>query len=312
MLTVLNDILDFSKIAAGQMTLNPAAFEMADAIDDVCAVVVTDIVDKGLELNVRIDPSLPKMFVGDVGRFRQIVTNLVGNAVKFTEEGHVLVDVTGSIQENGTAKLSLRVEDSGIGIPRDKQRHIFQKFSQVDGSTTRQHEGTGLGLAIVTSLVELMDGTIELDSQPDEGSVFKVELTMTAHVGSSDVQRAPIDVTGARVLIVDDNETNRMILREQLTAWHFDSVETVSGEAAIAYLNDESSRDTQIDLVILDYHMPGMNGAQVVGALRAAPEFDALPIIMLTSVDQLNDGGRFGTLDHSRVFAETCENGEFV
>jgi len=297
LLTILNDILDFSKIAAGRLELHPAPFDLADAIDDVAAIVAMDVAAKGLEMNVRIDPALPGMFVGDVGRVRQIVTNLVGNAVKFTEEGHVFVDIDGSVGQNGIARLDLRVEDTGIGIPPDKQDDVFQKFSQVDGSTTRQHEGTGLGLSIVSSLVELMDGSITLDSEVGRGSVFHIRISLPVHPGAFQRPRAPIDITGARILIVDDNHTNRIILREQLSAWHFDSVETNGGKEAIAYLAGEAGRKTRIDLIVLDYHMPHMNGAQVVDTIRAMPGGASVPIIMLTSVDQLDGGQSFGSLD---------------
>ncbi|MCB1456243.1 MAG: hybrid sensor histidine kinase/response regulator, partial [Nitratireductor sp.] len=164
LLTIINDILDFSKIDAGQMELDPAPFRLAEAIEDVATLVSSKVAEKDLELAVRVEPGLPEMFTGDVGRIRQIVTNLLGNAVKFTEKGHVFVDVSGSqlAEPDGQAdgetdnvwRLTFRIEDTGIGIPADKRQRVFDKFSQVDGSATRKHEGTGLGLAISQSLVE--------------------------------------------------------------------------------------------------------------------------------------------------------------
>ena len=168
LLTIINDILDFSKIDAGQMELDPAPFRLADAIEDVATLVSTNVAEKALELVVRISPDLPEMFVGDVGRLRQIVTNLMGNAVKFTDDGHIMIDVSGeigtvqSVDEDGkaapveTAKLHFRIEDTGIGIPEEKRLKVFEKFSQVDASATRKHEGTGLGLTISAALVKLM------------------------------------------------------------------------------------------------------------------------------------------------------------
>ena len=171
LLTIINDILDFSKIDAGQLVLDPAPFNLAEAIEDVATLVSTRAKEKDLELIVRIEPRLESLFVGDVGRIRQIVTNLLGNAVKFTDEGHVLVDVTGERVPTGT-KLTISVTDTGIGIPEDKLKLVFEKFSQVDTSSTRRHEGTGLGLAITSRLVELMGGEIGVESAEGKGSTF--------------------------------------------------------------------------------------------------------------------------------------------
>lgn len=297
LLTILNDILDFSKIAAGQLELHAEPFDLADAIDDVANIVAMDVAAKGLELNVRIDPAVPTMYVGDAGRVRQIVTNLVGNAVKFTEDGYVFINVGGAVSEDGLAALDIRVEDTGIGIPQDKLEHVFQKFCQVDGSTTRQYQGTGLGLSIVASLVDLMGGTVDLESEAGRGSTFRVRIDLPVDASEGRRQRAPVDVSGAHVVIVDDNETNRIILREQLGAWRFRCTETSSGDEILAYLAGEANRPSRTDMIILDYHMPGMNGEQTLEAIRAMPAYAATPVIMLTSVDQLDDGDSFGSLD---------------
>ena len=169
LLTIINDILDFSKIDAGQMELDPAPFNLAEAIEDVATLVSSKVAEKDLELAVRVAPDLPSMFVGDVGRLRQIVTNLLGNAVKFTEEGHVFVDVNGEKTDNDGMRLKFAIEDTGIGIPQEKCDRIFEKFSQVDGTATRKHEGTGLGLAISSSLVHLMGGEISVTSEIEKG-----------------------------------------------------------------------------------------------------------------------------------------------
>ena len=301
LLTIINDILDFSKIDAGQMELDPAPFKLAEAIEDVATLVSSKVAEKDLELIVRIDPDLPEMYVGDVGRIRQIVTNLMGNAVKFTEEGHVLVDVNGSIegelaQGKGTATLKVAITDTGIGIPQEKCDRIFEKFSQVDESATRKHEGTGLGLAISSSLVKLMDGEIGVTSETGEGSTFWFEITLPVHGNRAKRRHVPVDVSGARILIVDDNEVNRAIMLENMKAWQFDSAAVESGDKALELLEAMRDQNMEPDCIILDYQMPGMNGAQFAQAVRSDDRYNSVPIIMVTSVDQMEGGKHFSTL----------------
>jgi signal transduction histidine kinase/DNA-binding response OmpR family regulator len=295
LLTIINDILDFSKIDAGQMELDPAPFKLGEAIEDVATLVSSKVAEKDLELVVRIDPSLPEMFVGDVGRIRQIVTNLMGNAVKFTEEGHVFIDVNGTV-EGGNAKLKIAIEDTGIGIPQEKADRVFEKFSQVDESATRKHEGTGLGLAISSSLVELMGGDIGVTSELGEGATFWFEITLPVHGNPSRRKHVPVDVSGARVLIIDDNLVNRSILLENMQAWKFDSAAAASGPEGIAVMRAMANQNIDLDCVILDYHMPQMNGGEVAMAIRSDAQLNKTPVIMLTSVDQTEDGQNFSSL----------------
>jgi signal transduction histidine kinase/DNA-binding response OmpR family regulator len=300
LLTIINDILDFSKIDAGQMELDPHPFVLREAIEDVATLVSSRVAEKDLELAVRVDPQLPEMFVGDVGRIRQIVTNLVGNAVKFTERGHVLIEVTGTMREesqgSGAYVLNFRIEDTGIGIPADKLDRIFEKFSQVDYSATRKHEGTGLGLAISRSLVELMNGRIGVESTVGKGSTFEFDIVLAAHNARAPRKVAPMDISGSRILVVDDNSVNRAILSEQMAAWSFDSAAAASGAEALAVIKAAHERGLRIDCVVLDYHMPGMTGAQVVAAMRQMPEAADIQVIMLTSVDQTEEGRTFMSL----------------
>jgi len=289
LLTIINDILDFSKINAGQLTLDPGPFRLAEAVEDVATLVSAGVAEKNLELIVRVDPMLPESLVGDVGRFRQIITNLLGNAVKFTEKGHVLVDVTGQ-RGDGLAHLHVRVEDTGIGIPADKLGTVFEKFAQVDGSSTRRHEGTGLGLAIAARLVELMGGRMGVESQVGRGSVFWFSVSLPIHEAEPSLAPVPVDVTGARVLVIDDNPVNREILLEQLRSWGFDCAATESGAVGLAFLDRAVQLGARVDCIVLDYQMPGMNGADVARAIAADTRISNIPVILLTSVDQVDFG----------------------
>ncbi|APH74268.1 response regulator [Aquibium oceanicum] len=286
LLTIINDILDFSKIDAGQLELDPAPFRIGEAIEDVATLVSAKVAEKDLELIVRVDPALPVSVVGDVGRFRQIATNLVGNAVKFTEKGHVLVDISGTVRGE-TVDITLRVEDTGIGIPRDKLSAVFDKFAQVDASSTRRHEGTGLGLAIASRLVELMGGKIAVESSVGEGSTFSFTISLPVdNSGVASRPVVPVDVTGARVLAIDDNPVNRDILVEQLKSWGFDCAAVESGAVGIAFLERARQLGIPVDCVILDYQMPGMNGGEVAKSIRDNPKIAPVPVVLLTSVDQ--------------------------
>ncbi|MBA3446222.1 MAG: response regulator, partial [Pseudaminobacter sp.] len=285
LLTIINDILDFSKIDAGQLMLDPAPFNLAEAIEDVATLVSTRAKEKDLELIVRVAPDLHDLFIGDVGRIRQIITNLVGNAVKFTDSGHVLVDVSGETIE-GVAHMRIAVTDTGIGIAASKVALVFEKFSQVDASSTRRHEGTGLGLAITSRLVELMGGEIGVESIEGQGSTFWFTLAL-ANAGKPEGRRAaPVDVTGARILIVDDNAVNRTILTEQMGSWMFDSCAAAAGPEGLQVLEAAAAFGLPVDCVVLDYQMPGMSGAEMARIVRATPHLADTPIIMLTSVDQ--------------------------
>ncbi|TGU90396.1 response regulator [Mesorhizobium sp. M00.F.Ca.ET.151.01.1.1] len=289
LLTIINDILDFSKINAGQLTLDPAPFRLSEAVEDVATLVSARVAEKNLELIARVDPRLPAYVVGDAGRFRQIVTNLVGNAVKFTEKGHVLIDVGGETI-NDVVQLKLRVEDTGIGIPAEKLQNVFEKFAQVDGSSTRRHEGTGLGLAIAARLVDLMAGKIGVESEIGRGSVFWFAVPLPVHRAEARDAVVPVDVTGARVLVIDDNPVNREILLEQLRSWSFDCAAAESGAMGLAFLDRACQLGASVDCIILDYQMPGMNGADVARAIAADSRLSAIPVVILTSVDQVDFG----------------------
>ncbi len=293
LVTIINDILDFSKIDAGQLKLDPKPFHLAEAIEDVATLVATGVEDSNLELIVRVQPGLPETYIGDVGRIRQIVTNLVGNAIKFTEKGHVLIDISGELSSGSesekVANIVISVTDTGIGIPEEKLEIIFEKFSQVDGSATRKHEGTGLGLSITKMLVEMMGGEITAESQLNQGSTFQISLPLSVEEGVLKTNPIPNDVTGSRILIVDDNEINCRILMEQMQSWQFEATQTSSGMEALTALHRGNVLGQPYDLMIVDYQMPGMDGIEVVNQARQQPGIQHIPIVMLTSVDNAGE-----------------------
>ncbi|MEO0545031.1 MAG: response regulator, partial [Pseudomonadota bacterium] len=286
LLTIINDILDFSKIDAGQLVLDPAPFNLRESIEDVATLVSAKAKEKQLEMIARVAPDLPDRFIGDVGRFRQIITNLMGNAVKFTEEGHVLIDVSGDLTDKGFM-LKCKVTDTGIGIPDDKLETVFEKFSQVDTSASRRHEGTGLGLAITAKLVDMMDGKVGVESAVGEGSTFWFEIELPVEEGAvRKPKNVPVDVSGARVLIIDDNPVNRDILMEQMTAWDFDAFAVESGPKGLSMLKQAVKLGHRADIVIVDFQMPDMTGDEVIRLIRANEDIGDTPVILLTSVDQ--------------------------
>jgi ammonium transporter len=284
LMTIINDILDFSKIEAGQVVLDPIPFMLVESVENVTAMLSSAAADKNIDLLLRVQPDLPSTFIGDVGRIRQVLTNLVGNALKFTHFGHVLVDITGQ-QSGDKYDLKIRVEDTGIGIPQNELDNVFQKFSQVDGTNTREYEGTGLGLSISANLVELMGGTIKVESEVGKGSVFTVRLPLMSHADLKPIKTVPMEIIGANILIVDDNQVNRNILREQVKHWKCRSVAVESGARAMHVLKNAKAKDIGIDLIISDYQMPGMNGADLYRSLQAHADFADIPVILLTSVN---------------------------
>ena len=286
LITIINDILDFSKMEAGQLKINPIPFLIRKSIEDVTALLSSAAVDKDVDLLVRIQPDLPTTFVGDVGRIRQVLTNLVGNGLKFTHQGHVLINVTGQMRENDLVDLVIDVEDTGIGIPTDQIENIFEKFRQVDGSATREYEGTGLGLSISANLVEMMGGTISVTSRLGEGTKFTIHLPLQSTIDLEPLKGPPKDIIGSNILIVDDNEVNRNILQEQIKHWKCRGIAVESGPKGLKVLQNAQAKNIKIDLIITDYHMPGMNGEQFFDRLSADAAFNSIPVIMLSSANQ--------------------------
>ena len=285
LLAIINDILDFSKIEAGAMTLENIPFDLSDAVEEVVALMAGKAEEKRLELGLSIAPSVPERIVADPGRLKQILVNLIGNAVKFTSLGHVYIEVT-AVGRDADCKLHIRVRDTGIGIPQAAQAGLFKKFAQADASTTRRYGGTGLGLAICRQLIGLMGGEIGIDSAPGTGSTFwfTIPVKTTEAAGRS---AAPGEIAGRRVLIVDDLEMNRRVLESQLTGWGAECTCTGGGRQALAVLEQSFAAGRRFDVALVDHLMPDVDGAELGEMLHADPRFDGLRLILLTTSEQI-------------------------
>jgi len=281
LLNVINDILDFSKIESGGMELEDEDFNLYDSIEHILDIFSMRAARKGLELLYQVDRDVPMFIRGDDHRLRQVITNLVGNAMKFTEEGEIFIRVRNAgAYSDGSMQLEFEVKDTGIGIPPDKKERLFKAFSQVDTSTTRKYGGTGLGLAISDKLVTLMGGEIRVDSEPGNGSTFFFTILTQAGAGvvPNYTSNGLSAHAGKRVLIVDDNQTNRTILQSQLEYWKLVPVSAVSGAEALELLAGKES----FDLVLTDMQMPQMDGLQLSRTIRE--KYPDIPIILLSSV----------------------------
>ncbi|WP_020674743.1 hybrid sensor histidine kinase/response regulator [Geopsychrobacter electrodiphilus] len=291
LLNLINDILDFSKIEAGKLELEALDFELRPMIDDIAQLLSGPAHSKGLELAVQVTTEVPEILVGDPSRLRQVLTNLMGNAIKFTEQGEVVVRVTAGREQGRTVRLHCSVEDTGIGITPAAQTKLFKTFSQADGSTTRQYGGSGLGLAISKQLVELMGGEIGVESQPNKGSKFWFTIKLSRSESATPTPNsARRDLVGLRALIVDDNATNREILAHSLSYWGIFCESADSGRQGLAMLRAARTRQLPFDLLVLDMHMPEMDGFEVAREIQQDPDFKALKKIMLTSVGLRGDG----------------------
>jgi two-component system, sensor histidine kinase and response regulator len=292
LLGVINDILDFSKIEAGKLDIDPIEFDLASTLDDLIRSLAPRAHQKGLELAYHLTIGTPTTLVGDPGRLRQILMNLIGNAVKFTAQGEVVLRVATQSTSGEKAVLAFTVQDTGIGIAADKQALIFDAFTQADSSTTRHFGGTGLGLTISAHLVDLMEGRVWVESELGVGSTFHVTLPfgVQAARAARAIPRDLADLQGISVLVVDDNATNRRILDEILTNWGMRPTLVDSGRAAIQALERAMKSGNRFELVLLDFQMPEMDGFQVAEQIKGHPELSATTIMMLSSVGERGDG----------------------
>ena len=317
LLTILNDILDFSKIEAGKLNLDNADFNLRSCIEDTMKALALRAHQKGLELTCHIPHKIPEALIGDPFRLRQIIVNLVGNAIKFTHRGEVALEVdcaSSPEQADGTAGpvcLQFAVRDTGIGIPPEKQRSIFEAFSQADGSTTRNFGGTGLGLTISSKLAEMMGGRIWVESELGRGSVFR--FTACFGLGESAIDHAvPHLLADLPALIVDDNETNRFILREILSSWRMHPSVVDRGRAALHVLSKAASEGTPFPVVLLDSQMPEMDGFAVAAAIKRDPKLAGALIMMLTSSEQPEDIARCRQLGISAYLVKPIKRAELL
>jgi two-component system sensor kinase len=290
LLRLLNDILDFSKIEAGKLELESIEFNLRDGLGDAMQTVRMAASQKGLELACLIPPDVPDSLIGDPGRLRQIIVNLVGNAIKFTEQGEVVVAIMVESQEEEAVQLHFVISDTGIGIPPEKQKQLFQAFTQADSSTTRRFGGTGLGLAISMQLVALMGGKIWLESEAGKGTTF--HFIVRFGVSSEALTRPwpkPETLRDLPVLIVDDNRTNRRILEDILTNWGMNPTLAADGPAALARMTQASAAGSPFRLALLDVMMPGMDGFTLAERIRENPAWSECALIILSSAGQTPD-----------------------
>jgi signal transduction histidine kinase/CheY-like chemotaxis protein len=289
LLGIINDILDFSKIEAGKLFIEQADFNLRDLIEDLGELFSARAHNKGLELACSVPGDTPEAVMGDATRLRQVLTNLLGNAIKFTETGEVLISVQ-PLKETATAvRIRFSIKDTGIGLKPTQLDHIFESFSQGDGSTTRKYGGTGLGLAISRQLVGLMGGQLVVESFVDQGSTFAFELDLKKqqNTHATNPARPVNDFSRLHVLVVDDNTTNLEILSHHLEAWNIGHTCTESGPAALQLLHAAVATDTPYNMVILDYHMPEMDGLELAQKISTDPLLSGTRMVMFSSVDDV-------------------------
>jgi len=294
LLRVINDVLDFSKIEAGKLELDATPFDLRESLEETLRTFSISAGKKGVELIIDLHAGVPIVVLGDPVRLRQVIVNLLGNAVKFTDQGEVVLQVESTLLPEGAAKLHFAIRDTGIGVPKDKQEMIFAAFSQADTSSKRKYGGTGLGLAISSRLVSMMGGKIWLESEPGQGSTF--HFTVQIEVPSTAFKKQEFSsgnqLTGIAVLVVDDNPTNRRILERTVEQWEMKPTLAVSGWAALAELKRRKESGEPQPLVLLDAHMPELDGFSTAAMIKEDKEIAPLTIMMLTSGGQRGDAER--------------------
>jgi len=313
LLTIINDILDFSRIEAGKFALDAIEFDLDDCLASIAKTFAPRADLKGLELAYQVQPEVPRSLLGDPSRLRQIIVNLIGNAIKFTEHGEVVLRVDTEERTDAGVRLHFAVIDTGIGIPQEKQEVIFEAFTQADSSTTRRYGGTGLGLMISTKLVKMMEGRLWVESAPGKGSTFH----FTAHFGVQPFRpqsepRETVNLEGMRVLVVDDNSTNRRILDAMLRRWMMVPALAEGGDAALALLDEKAALGKPFPLILIDAQMPGMDGFALADRIKQNPRLAAATVMMLTSTGQRGDAARCRELGISAYLIKPIRQSELL
>ena len=314
LLTIINEILDFSKIEAGYLELEAVDFDLREELVDMLRTLATRAHGKEIELVWQVDSDVPAYVRGDPGRLRQVLLNLVGNAIKFTEQGEVAVSVRLESKSETAVRLHFSVRDTGIGIPQDKLAGIFAAFTQADGSTTRRFGGTGLGLTISSRLVEIMGGQIQVDSEPEAGSTFyfSIELEQAQETPTTDPLNQWPDLRDVPAIVVDDNATNREILRKMLESWGMQVQAVEGGQAAIDCFTRAVRQGEAIPLLLSDVNMPEMDGFMLVEQLRNSVELRDVVVILLTSGGRPGDGARGRDLGISAQLMKPVRSSELL
>jgi len=293
LLTIINDILDFSKIEAGRLDIETIDFDVAKTVAQTADLLAARAAEKGLEFVCDVENGLPRQLRGDPGRLRQVLLNLAGNAIKFTQHGEVAIAVREQSRDGRRLLLEFRVSDTGIGIPADKLPYLFKPFSQVDSSTTRHFGGTGLGLSISRRLVEMMGGEIGVDSVAGQGSTFRFTVAVELADGTAAPAVLPEhDIAGCHVLVVDDNETNRRVLMTMLRSWGCRSAEAEGAAAALRLLKQAVVAEDPFEIALLDMNMPEQDGETLGRLIRDDPQLSAVRRVMLTSAALRGDAAR--------------------
>jgi len=303
LLTIINDILDFSKVEAGRLELEILDFNLNSQLGEFAESISPKAQEKGLEIILDVTAVDRSMVRGDPGRIRQVLSNLVGNAIKFTESGEIAIHAVVEPNNHGSLCFRCSVTDTGIGIPADKVEGLFESFTQVDASTTRKYGGTGLGLSIVKQLCELMNGSVSVSSSENQGSCFTFEIELEESDQSQAVLPS-VDIHGSKMLIVDDNETNRAVLRGQLESWGAVVTEASSAAEALDVLDTRCSSEGKSEFVVafLDMQMPDIDGLELGIQIRAEPRCDEIKLVMMTSMARRGDARRFADIGFSAYF----------
>ncbi len=312
LLGLINDILDFSKIEAGGLELETVPFRLRDILGDTLQSMSLRAAESGLELTYHIPPEVPDRLLGDPLRLRQVVINLVGNAIKFTPSGEVVVDLRLESKSDSAARVVFEVRDTGVGISESEQQKIFEAFGQADSSTTRQFGGTGLGLAIAAQLAEMMGGSLTVSSKVGQGSRFSFAVDFQLPRGGEVEPLHPASLRNQRALVVDDNSTNRMILQELLLNWGMRVSVVDSGEAALAELERTGGDGPEFVLALLDVMMPRMDGFELAGKIRQQSRLAGLRILMLTSAGRSDQEALRAELDISRILLKPVKHSDLL